>query len=175
MEDIIKGLWKHIDNPEKGLPEEVFRLVASLTPMVNVDLLIHDVEGRVLLSWRDDVQCGNGWHVPGGIVRYKETREQRIVRTALTELGTAVAFDKEPVLIKDIMTEQTVRGHFITFVYRCYLPRGFRIDNGGKGETETGYLKWHKTFPENMVRGQRELYAAYERRIEKEAGGKKWD
>lgn len=166
MEDIIKGLWEYIDNPEAGLPEKVFELVASLTPMVNVDLLIHDMEGRVLLSWRDDKQCGKGWHVPGGIVRYKETREQRIVKVALAELGTAVTFDKEPVLVTDIIMPQTIRGHFITFVYRCYLPEDFRIDNRGKRKTDAGYLKWHKPFPENMVRGQRRLYAGFNRKEE---------
>ena len=42
-----------IDNAETGLPDEVFSFVSSLTPMVNVDLLVVR-DGKVLLAWRDD-------------------------------------------------------------------------------------------------------------------------
>jgi colanic acid biosynthesis protein WcaH len=41
--------------------------------MVNVDLFISDDQGRVLLTWRDDEIFGAGWHIPGGMIRYKET------------------------------------------------------------------------------------------------------
>jgi colanic acid biosynthesis protein WcaH len=38
------------------------------------------IKGRTLLTWRDDESFGAGWHVPGGIIRYKETAADRIVR-----------------------------------------------------------------------------------------------
>lgn len=42
--------------------------------MVNVDLLIKNVSSNeTLLTWREDEYYGPGWHVPGGIVRFKET------------------------------------------------------------------------------------------------------
>ena len=31
-----------------------------------------------MFLWRDDEQCGAGWHLPGGCVRLKETLEQRL-------------------------------------------------------------------------------------------------
>lgn len=58
--EIKKG---NID-PAEGLGDELFLVVASLTPIVNVDILIVK-EGNILLSWRDDEQCGAGWHLPG--------------------------------------------------------------------------------------------------------------
>lgn len=51
----------------------MFLVVASLTPIVNVDILIVK-EGNILLSWRDDEQCGAGWHLPGECVRLKNFR-----------------------------------------------------------------------------------------------------
>lgn len=68
---------KQIKDPTVGLPEEVFLFISRITPMINVDLLIKDESGRTLLSWRDDY-TGKGWHVPGGIIRYKEKIDTRI-------------------------------------------------------------------------------------------------
>lgn len=55
-------------DPAEDLGDELFLVVASLTPIVNVDILIVK-EGNILLSWRDDEQCGAGWHLLGGCVR----------------------------------------------------------------------------------------------------------
>ena len=55
-------------NPECGLSDEVFLSLTRLTPMINVDLLIRDGAGRVLLTWREDQFYPAGWHIPGGII-----------------------------------------------------------------------------------------------------------
>lgn len=62
----IEGIRDYIDDPRNGLPEELFLFATEITPMVNVDLLVRDDEGRILLAWRDDDIYGTGWHVPGG-------------------------------------------------------------------------------------------------------------
>ena len=54
--------------PRNGLPEDLFLFVSSLTPLVNVDLLIRDDAGRMLLGWRHDAFYGPGWHVPGSFI-----------------------------------------------------------------------------------------------------------
>ena len=77
INEIIRMLEEKIENPRIGLPQEVFFLVSRLTPMVNVDLLIKDEKGRTLLAWRDDEFVGKGWHVPGGIIRFKEKAETK--------------------------------------------------------------------------------------------------
>jgi colanic acid biosynthesis protein WcaH len=74
-------------NPTAGLPYELFLFISRLVPMTNVDLLVYDDEGRILLTWRDEPIHGVGWHVPGGMIRYKETAEDRVRATALEELG----------------------------------------------------------------------------------------
>lgn len=63
MKDAIDFLDKQISDPSQGLPEEVFLFLSRMTPIVNVDLLIKDEKGRTLLSWRDDIHSGTGWHV----------------------------------------------------------------------------------------------------------------
>ena len=62
-------------NPTKGLSEETFLLISQLTPMVNVELLIQDKNKGTLLTWRHDKFYGPAWHLPGGIIRFKELEE----------------------------------------------------------------------------------------------------
>lgn len=152
---------QQIPNPTQGLPEEVFEFVTTLTPMVNVDLLIKDDTGRILLAWRDDEYCGRGWHIPGGIIRYKETTEERIQKTALKELGTEIKILKGPVEIHEIFMPQEVRGHFISLLFECRIPEEYILSKEllwDETIAKTGTLKWHDKKPE-LVRGQEEVYA----------------
>lgn len=152
LPDAIDEVNSYIANPMQGLPEEVFLFLTENTPMVNVDLLVRDKEGRILLSWRDDEHCGRGWHVPGGIVRLKETLGERIQKTAMNEIGCKVDYDGQPVEVREIIhPEKKVRGHFITFIYECRLPENGKIDQRGKNPGEVGFLQWHKEFPEDMI------------------------
>ena len=90
MKRRINELEAMIEDPRVGLPEEIFRFVTSITPMINVDLLIKNQQNHTLLTWRDDGLCNPGWHVPGGIVRYKESMVDRIHAVAANELGAQV-------------------------------------------------------------------------------------
>ena len=151
--EAIHFLDKHTTNKTEGLPNEIFYFISRTTPMVNVDLLIKDESGRTLLSWRNDEYCNSGWHIPGGIVRYMETFEQRIQKTAERELGINVSFDPAPLSIKEILQpELKNRGHFISFLYKCFVPDNYIPDNDGKKSNTPGYLMWHDTCPENLIK-----------------------
>ncbi len=69
----LAQLESAIGDPREGLPEDIFRFVTRIAPIVNVDLLMQDEAGRTLLTWRADEHFGAGWHVPGGIIRFEET------------------------------------------------------------------------------------------------------
>lgn len=154
--DILKlqtEIPQALKNAEQGLPDEVFSFVASITPMVNVDLLIQDDKGRVLLAWRNDGH-NYGWHIPGGIIRFKETFADRLHKTAIKELNTDITFDEQPLKITEIFMPYQRRGHFISFLHKCYLPKGYEIDNGEKNSDAEGYLKWHEKAPQ-LIEGQK--------------------
>ena len=151
--ELLSDIKENIADPTKGLPEEIFLFATEITTMVNVDLLIKDDKGRILLSWRDDEFYGKGWHVPGGIIRLKETFEDRIQKTAESEIGVPVVYEENPLKVVPIICpEMKTRGHFITFIYSCKLPDGFFIENHGKKRNDAGYLEWHETFPEDMLK-----------------------
>lgn len=156
----IEFLEKQISNPSQGLPEEVFLFVSRLTPMVNVDLLIKDEKGRTLLSWRDDEYAGTGWHLPGGILRFKEKFETRILKVANKEIGVGVEFNLIPVAVNQIICDHDTRGHFISLLYKCFLSNKFIPKNTGLTEKDKGYLKWHNSCPINLVKVH-EMYRNY--------------
>ena len=160
IHEAIKFLDKQISNPSAGLPEEVFLFISRITPMVNVDLLIKDENGRILLSWRDDPFHSAGWHLPGGIIRFKEKFEQRVLKVAEIEIGSVVKFDPVPIAINQIILSQKTRGHFISLLYKCFLFSEFIPKNTGLAPKDKGYLMWHDSCPENLI-NVHEMYREY--------------
>ena len=150
---ILAELEAWANAPEKGLPEELFVALTRLVPMINVDLLVRDDELGTLLTWRDDEYYGPGWHVPGGIVRYKETFESRIRLTAQGELGADVEFDPEPIAVEPtIVPVRRERGHFISLLYRCrLLGPPAEVLRQSRAEPEAGQWAWHRTCPPNLI------------------------
>lgn len=143
-----------------GLGTELFHFVSSLTPVVNVDLLVYNSKGQFLLAMRNDQFYGKGWHVPGGCVRFKETFGTRIREVAKKELDlTEFTYDKEPIKVFEIIWEKDQRNlendeertHFITMVYRCYAPDTYIINNQGKAKTDVGYLRWFDKLPDDLL------------------------
>lgn len=158
--DELNRITDMIEDPKDGLPEDVFEFLTTLTPMINVDLLICNSEGEILLAWRDDY-CGHAWHIPGGIIRYKELAEERIQKTALKELGTEVIIEKGPVEIHEIIMPHQIRGHFISMLYECRLPSGYVIPENrvwNSSEQIPGTLQWFSKNP-GLVRGQKDIYS----------------
>lgn len=157
----LLNIKKNIKDPKKGLPEEVFLFVTELTPMVNVDLLIKDEKGRILLAWRDDKLSGRGWHIPGGIIRYKELFESRVEQVAINEIGTIVNYNPKPIDINQIIIpNQNTRGHFISLLYDCQLSSDYILPNKKKNESDAGFLKWYKNYPSNFLEVQK-IYKKY--------------
>lgn len=150
---LIASLEAHIENPSHGLPQEIFRLVSRLTPMINVDLLVKNAKNETLLTWRDDEYYGPGWHIPGGIVRFKEAVAARIGAVATSELGASVKFVNEPLAVNEVMNAtRDTRGHFISMLYDCVLTSALDPALGYQtGEVKHGQWAWHAGCPDNLI------------------------
>ena len=147
--------------PQYGLPKEIFYFISRSTPLINVDLLIKDKKNRVLLSWRDDEYSGTGWHIPGGIVRYKERIKKRIDEVSKNELKGQVKYDINPLAINEIVTtNQKNRGHFISLLFNCHLSDDYQIDNGSLSSEDPGFLKWFNECPDDLI-SWHEIYREY--------------
>lgn len=140
-------------DPAAGLPEELFLFLSRLVPMVNVELLIRNAREEILLTWRDDSRYGAGWHMPGGIIRYRETAAHRLHATAIRELGVDGEFDSEPLAVDQyIDPAHRERSHFVSLVYQCRLagpPDPARRFTGGT--PKAGEWSWHTRCPDDLI------------------------
>jgi len=149
--------------PQTGLPDGVFALVSRLTPLVNVDLLIKDPQRGCLLTWRDDAHYGPGWHVPGGIIRFKEAWAQRVNAVARQELEARVGFNPQPIAIHQLVNpSRDVRGHFISLLFDCQLETPPRADwQATDGAPPlNGQWRWHARAPDNLI-SQHHIYRPF--------------
>ncbi len=150
---IIDILESSTQNPSKGLPEELFLFVSRITPLVNVDLLIKNELNQTILTWRED-NFYTGWHIPGGIIRYKETIAERVKAVAKNELGTEVEVGTVPLAMNEkINTTRNTRGHFISLLYQCRLVTQPSESLRCKGSSPKPYeWMWHSTCPSNLIK-----------------------
>jgi ADP-ribose pyrophosphatase YjhB (NUDIX family) len=156
MSDISKVsalLEEVMPDARQGLGEELFHAVSRLTPMVNVDLLIRDDDGRTLLTWRADELYGPGWHFPGGVLRFKETFAERITAVARLELGSTVNHPEFPDQVRAAMSDvRDIRGHFVSLLFNCQLTSP--LDDNRKATTAdpiNGQWAWHGQKPTNLL------------------------
>jgi ADP-ribose pyrophosphatase YjhB (NUDIX family) len=150
--DTLEGA---LGDPRRGLPEELFLLVSRLTPLINVDLLIQDDRSRTLLTWRDDDFFGAGWHVPGGIIRYKEPAADRLRACAREELGAEIAFDPAPILVWESIRAEDTRGHFISLLFRCRLLNPPDPGRAASDPPRSGQWRWHHGCPPDLLEAHR--------------------
>jgi colanic acid biosynthesis protein WcaH len=151
---LIDAVESAVENPSEGLPEDVFLFVTRVTPMINVDLLIRSEAQGTLLTWRDDGFYTPGWHVPGGIVRYKETIAERIAAVAARELGAQVQFTEPPLAMNEVIQppSRRIRGHFISLLYQCTLTKAPASSlEYREGVPKPGEWAWHEHCPDNLL------------------------
>lgn len=157
MEELASRLAPYLEGSagraESDLPEDLFLLISRVIPMVNVDLLIKDSQGRTLLTWRDDEVYGAGWHLPGGVIRYREKAFDRVHKVAHMELGAEVTFDETPLWVAEIIhPTRDMRGHAVALLYRCELASQPRADlEYRSGRPAAGAWKWHTHCPPDLL------------------------
>lgn len=111
-------------DPKEGLPDSVFYFISRHTPLVNVDLLIKNELNQTLLTWRDDEHSGRGWHIPGGIVRFKEKINKRINEVAKSELCISLVQKFDFIDLNEIIVNKKKdRAHFISLLFQCYVDK----------------------------------------------------
>jgi ADP-ribose pyrophosphatase YjhB (NUDIX family) len=153
--DAVGVINECLPDSKSGLPDDIFYLISRLTPMINVDLLIVNERNEKLLTWREDQFYGPGWHIPGGIIRFKELAETRILKVAALELGVTLTWEPRPIVVREIMhPNRDVRGHFISMVYKCKLTGPLQLDYEAPNSKQplNGQWRWFASMPPNMIR-----------------------
>ncbi|MDP9141696.1 MAG: GDP-mannose mannosyl hydrolase [Pseudomonadota bacterium] len=73
------------------LPADIYLQVVASAPLVAIDLIVRDAEGRVLVGLRRNEPARDTWFVPGGAVRKNETLDAAFARITAAELGRSSA------------------------------------------------------------------------------------
>jgi colanic acid biosynthesis protein WcaH len=156
----LEAVEAAIGDPSRGIPDEVLRFISRLLPQVNVDLLIRDERGRTLLTWRDDELFGPGWHLPGSLIRYKESAAARVRACAMDELGADVSADAAPMFVHEAISPQRTRGHHVSLLYRCRLLSDPDPARKAGPVPRPGDWRWHEGAPADLIPIHR-AYAAF--------------
>jgi ADP-ribose pyrophosphatase YjhB (NUDIX family) len=158
----IDEICQTLDNMDGtvGIGKTLFESISRLTPAVSVELIIKSQDQRSsLLTWRDDELYGPGWHVPGGVVRFKETLTARVEKVLKNEVAASASKIEGPIGFHEIFNEKRdKRGHFICFVYKVILVDDppFRT-KAQDGVITSGSWRWFAKCPDNLIENQRSL------------------
>jgi colanic acid biosynthesis protein WcaH len=111
----------------RGLvPGELYRRILAAVPIVCVDLMVIDVEGRLLLLKRRDEPAKGQWWFPGGRVHLGETRAEAASRKLSEECG----LDPDQRTMTELITADVIlsdaRGglrHAVSTVFRVEVSK----------------------------------------------------
>lgn len=94
-------------------------------------------------------------------MHYGETFRHCIEETSQREIGTVVAWEEKPIAVKNVIRgvdEEKAfpreRGHNVAIMFRCRVPAGWQINNGGKRACDDGYLAWFDKLPPDFMKIQ---------------------
>jgi colanic acid biosynthesis protein WcaH len=119
------------------------------------------------MTWREDRFYGPGWHVPGGVVRFKESLAARLRAVAALELGAQIAPEPVPVEVFELTApDRDLRGHFITLAYRCRLhtPLDPARQAPAGARPSAGQWAWFEELPPDTIRQHRIYQHLFNRR-----------
>ena len=145
----FKRIIGKIKQPEKGLQQEVFNVLCGVVTHVACELVIINNKKEKLLTFRKD-KFWNGWHFPGGLLRYRENFSSRLKQVAKMELGVKLISAKFLFPINYINSK---RGHDVSLVFLCKL----------NGKPKIG--KWFKIMPKNIIPEHKILWKELKKHI----------
>ncbi|OAJ51575.1 GDP-mannose mannosyl hydrolase [Paraburkholderia ginsengiterrae] len=127
------------------LTEIDFMDVVRLTPLVAIDLIVSDAQGRVLVGRRRNRPARGTWFVPGGRILKDETLDAAFARIAEAELGiaklarSAARFEGvyEHHYGDNFAGEPGVSTHYIVLAYALTLTSTAQL---GRPEQHSEYL-----------------------------------
>ncbi|MCK5617080.1 NUDIX domain-containing protein [Candidatus Pacearchaeota archaeon] len=72
------------------LSDEDFLKVVKLTPLISIDLIVRDPNGKILMGKRKNQPARESWFVPGGRIRKDECFDKALTRIGREELDAEV-------------------------------------------------------------------------------------
>lgn len=115
------------------LPDHEFLLMVDKMPLVAIDLIIHDENGRILLGLRTNEPARGTWYFPGGRIYKNESIKRACARIANGELNMFGAHTCKMVGINEwffetnFMGAENVSTHYVALAFELSV-RAEEID-----------------------------------------------
>lgn len=110
------------------LDDQRFLNIIDATPLVSLDLIVRNNEGKILLGLRDNKPAQGYWFVPGGRIRKNETIAEAFRRLCLVELGLDKTLEQASLLGPyDHLYDDNFKGaegigtHYVAIAYTLNL------------------------------------------------------
>jgi 8-oxo-dGTP diphosphatase len=110
------------------------------TPLLTVDCVARDGEGRILLVRRKSPPYKGAFGLPGGFVEIGETVEAACRREVLEETGIEIGELRLIGVYSD--PGRDPRGHTVSIVYMTLLPEAPRPQAGSDAEEASWVSDW---------------------------------
>ena len=110
-----------------NLPEKVFKSVVASTPLISIDLIVRNNQGKILLGRRTNRPAQGYWFVPGGRILKDEPVELAFKRLILVELGIDLLEMKASFIgtyqhfYDDNFLDSTFSTHYVVLAYEIVL------------------------------------------------------
>lgn len=133
------------------LNNSTFKEVVQNTPLISIDFVIEDTEGRILLGRRNNPPARNFWFVPGGRIQKNETLNSAFERLTETELKVPISrktacligvfehFYPDSIFTND---SPTISTHYVVLAYHICLDSKSLIELPSDQHCE--YRWWDK-------------------------------
>ncbi len=122
-----------------------FLQIIDSTPLVSIDLILEDQQGRILLGKRTNRPAKGFWFVPGGRIKKNERLEEAIKRISSTELGTEINFSQAQLIgVFDHIYQDNayeadgINTHYVSLGYKVKITDDFLI----KPDSQHSGIKW---------------------------------
>lgn len=135
-------LLNKIEQPHLGLPQEVFNALVKIVPFIACELAIVNDKKEFLLTWRND-KYWRGWHFPGGLLRFRESFDERIQAVAQKELDIYIS---NYTFLRPFNYLGGPCGHIVSLLFLCQTPDAPK--NG----------RWFKKAPKNIIKHHKEFF-----------------
>ncbi|MCS2150043.1 GDP-mannose mannosyl hydrolase [Scandinavium manionii] len=109
------------------LEEHVFKCIVANTPLISIDLIIRNTEGKVLLGQRQNRPAKDFWFVPGGRIFKDESFEIAFQRITKEELGLKLNLTYTTFLgiyehfYDDNFSEANFSTHYVVLGYELFV------------------------------------------------------
>jgi colanic acid biosynthesis protein WcaH len=127
------------------LTDKQFLQVIEAAPLVSIDLVIRDSEGRILMGRRLNKPAQGKWFVPGGRILKNEDLDSAFRRICKTEIGQDMSRGEARFIAPfthiyndNFMGAEGIGTHYVVLAYELRLKKPLTL----QGSAQHSEFKW---------------------------------